>query len=76
MNGCLSLYVAAHLSDGLDGCAIFDQQLHHLHSVLLAGYVQRSESILSREHRSIMAAPLIAFITATLQSSHLPPPIP
>lgn len=37
----------AYLCNGLDRGSVFDQQLHHFHSVLLTGYVQWSESILS-----------------------------
>lgn len=38
-----------HLCDGLDWSSIFNQQLHHLHAVLLTGYVQRGETILCRK---------------------------
>lgn len=41
--------VKIHLCDGLNGCSIFDKQLHHLDSVFLTGYVQWSEAILRRK---------------------------
>lgn len=36
----------SHLSDGLNGGAIFDQQLHHLHPIFLTSNVERRETIL------------------------------
>jgi len=41
----------SYLSDSLDRCSMFQQQLHHFHSVLLAGDVKRSETVLHTERR-------------------------
>lgn len=38
--------VVQYLSDGLDGCSMFKEELHHFHSVLLTGNVKWSETIL------------------------------
>lgn len=43
--GCES---PAHLSHSLEGCTMFEQQLHHSDSVLLTGNMKRSETILSK----------------------------
>lgn len=40
---------ALYLSDSLDGSSMFQQELHHFGSVLLAGDVERSETVLHRE---------------------------
>lgn len=37
----------SHLSNGLNGGSVFDQQFHHLHPVLLASDVERSETVLA-----------------------------
>lgn len=38
-----------YLSDSLDRCSMFKEELHHFRSVLLAGNVKRSETILHKE---------------------------
>ena len=40
---------ALYLGDGLEGSSVLQQELHHLGSVLLAGDVERSETVLHRE---------------------------
>lgn len=39
----------SHLSNGLNGGSIFDQQFHYLHPVLLTSNVERSETILQQQ---------------------------
>lgn len=43
---CGWMWVGPHLCDGLDGSSVSDQQLHHLHPVLLAGDVEWREAVL------------------------------
>lgn len=43
---------ATYLGDGLNGSAVLQQELHHLDSVLLAGDVQRRETILEADGRT------------------------
>lgn len=42
-----------YLCDGLDRGSIFDQQLHHLHSVLLTGDVQWRKAILEEKGETL-----------------------
>lgn len=39
-------HIVSHLSNGLNGGSIFDQQFHDLNPVLLASDMKRSETIL------------------------------
>lgn len=43
--------LSSHLGNGLNGGSVLHQQLHHLHSVLLARNVKRSEAILGERER-------------------------